>query len=85
MVARRRQNHLWHRRVRSVLPRFPHNFLKPEDRVEGGAQVAIVNPDGSGFEELTAGTDNNAFPSFAPDGKRFVYRTFTKMATVCAS
>ena len=56
---------------------FHEIFMKPADRVEGGAQVAIVNPDGSGFEELTAGNDNNAFPSVAPDGKRFVYRTFT--------
>jgi Tol biopolymer transport system component len=51
-------------------------FLKPEDRVEGGAQVAIVNPDGSGFRELTTGPNTNAFPSMAPDGRRFVYRTF---------
>jgi TolB protein len=51
-------------------------FVKPEDRVNGGAQIAMVNPDGSGFEELTSGKDNNAFPSFAPDGKRFVFRTF---------
>src|SRR5206468_10217565 len=26
-------------------------FLKPEDRAEGGAQIAVVNPDGSGFHE----------------------------------
>jgi len=51
-------------------------FLKPEDRVEGGAQVAMVNPDGSGFRELTSGPNNNAFPSMSPDGRRFVYRTF---------
>ncbi len=55
---------------------FHEVFLKPADRVEGGAQVAIVNPDGTAFEELTTGTGNNAFPSFAPDGKRFVFRTF---------
>ena len=55
---------------------FHEIFLKPADRVEGGAQVAIVNPDGTGFEELTAGSGNNAFPSFAPDGKRFVFRSF---------
>jgi len=55
---------------------FHELFVKPADRVDGGAQVAIVNPDGSGFTELTAGTGNNAFPSFAPDGKRFVFRTF---------
>jgi len=57
---------------------FHSEFLKPGDRVEGGAQIAMVNVDGSGFKELTSGSDNNAFPSFAPDGKRIVYRTFTK-------
>ena len=51
-------------------------FLKPDDRVDGGAQVAIVNRDGSGFRELTSGPNNSGFPSMAPDGKRFVYRTF---------
>jgi Tol biopolymer transport system component len=51
-------------------------FLKPEDRAEGGAQIAIVNPDGSGFREVTRGPNNNGFPSMAPDGKRFVYRSF---------
>ncbi len=51
-------------------------FLKPEDRVEGGAQVAIIKPDGSGFREVTTGPNNNGFPSMAPDGTRFVYRTF---------
>jgi len=57
---------------------FHSQFLKAGDRVEGGAQLAIVNADGSGFQELTSNADNNAFPSFAPDGKRLVYRTFTK-------
>ena len=52
-------------------------FLKPEDRVDGGAQIAIVNPDGTLFQELTAGPNsNNGFPSMSPDGKRFVYRSF---------
>ena len=51
-------------------------FLKPEDRQEGGAQIAMVNPDGSGLRELTSGPNNNGFPSMAPDGRRFVYRTF---------
>lgn len=45
------------------------------DPVNGGAQVAILNADGSGYRELTAGANNNAFASFAPDGKRIVYRT----------
>jgi Tol biopolymer transport system component len=51
-------------------------FLKPADRVEDGAQVAVIRPDGSGFREVTSGANNNGFPSMAPDGKRFVYRTF---------
>jgi TolB protein len=51
-------------------------ILKPEDRAEGGAQIAIINPDGSGFRELTKGPNNNAFPSMAPDGKRVVFRSF---------
>lgn len=57
---------------------FHSQFLKSGERVEGGAQIAMVNADGTGFEELTPGSANDAFPSFAPDGKRFVYRTFSK-------
>jgi TolB protein len=41
-----------------------------------GAQVAMIRPDGSGLREITSGVNNNGFPSYAPDGKRFVYRTF---------
>ena len=57
---------------------FRSEFLKPGDRVEGGAQIAMINADGSGFEELTSGTDNNAFPSYSPDGNRLVFRSFGK-------
>jgi Tol biopolymer transport system component len=55
---------------------FQGQFLKPEDRTEGGAQIGIVNADGTGFRQLTSGANNNGFPSMSPDGKRFVYRTF---------
>ncbi|MCM3879505.1 MAG: hypothetical protein ND807_05315 [Vicinamibacterales bacterium] len=55
---------------------FNSLFLKQSDRAEDGAQIAIINPDGTGFRELTTGPNNSAFPSMAPDGKRFVYRTF---------
>lgn len=55
---------------------FQGLFLKPADRTEGGAQVAIVNADGTGFRQLTSGANNNGFPSMSPDGRRFVYRTF---------
>ena len=57
---------------------FHSEFLNPADRPEGGAKVALVNADGTGFQELTAAEGNNAFPSFAPDGKHFVYRTFSR-------
>jgi Tol biopolymer transport system component len=48
---------------------------KPFDPVNGGAQVALINADGSGFQVVTSGPNNNAFPSFSPDGKHIVYRT----------
>jgi Tol biopolymer transport system component len=48
---------------------------KPIDSINGGAQVAIVNADGSGFHLVTSGNSNNAFASFGPDGKHIVYRT----------
>jgi TolB protein len=49
---------------------------KPGDRTEGGAQIATIRPDGTGYREVTSGANNNGFPSMAPDGKRFVYRSF---------
>jgi Tol biopolymer transport system component len=55
---------------------FHDLFLGRPDRVDGGAQVAIINADGSGFRQLTSGPNNNGFPSMSPDGRRFVYRTF---------
>ena len=32
------------------------------DRVDGGAQIATINADGTGFRELTKGPNNNGFP-----------------------
>jgi Tol biopolymer transport system component len=55
---------------------FHGTFLKPDDRPEGGAQIAMIKPDGSGYREVTSGPSNNSFPSMAPDGKRIVYRSF---------
>jgi TolB protein len=57
---------------------FHRLFLKSGDRVESGAQIAMVKSDGTGFEELTTRGPNNAFPSFAPDGKSVVFRSFEK-------
>jgi Tol biopolymer transport system component len=48
---------------------------KPIDSLNGGAQVGIVNADGTGFHLVTSGNSNNAFASFGPDGKHIVYRT----------
>lgn len=53
---------------------FP-GFGSPLGSVNGGAQVGIVNDDGSGFHLVTSGGNSNEFPSFAPDGKHIVYRT----------
>jgi Tol biopolymer transport system component len=55
---------------------FDARFVKPGQRAETGAQIAVIHPDGSGFREITSGSDNSAFPSMAPDGTRFVYRSF---------
>ena len=51
-------------------------ITNPADRVDGGGQVAVINPDGSEFREVTQGPNNSGFPSVAPDGTRLVYRTF---------
>lgn len=36
----------------------------------------MVQRDGTGLTELTDGQPNAGFPSWAPDGKRFVYRVW---------
>lgn len=55
---------------------FNGSVLKGEDRIEGGAQIAMINADGSGYRELTSGPNNHGFPSMAPDGRRLVLRSF---------
>jgi TolB protein len=55
---------------------FVNRLMTDADRHEGGAQLAIINPDGSGFREITKGVNNNGFPSMSPDGRQMVYRTF---------
>jgi TolB protein len=55
---------------------FHDLFIGKADRVEGGAQIAMINVDGTGFRELTTGPNNNGFPSMSPDATRVVYRTF---------
>jgi Tol biopolymer transport system component len=36
----------------------------------------MINADGTGYQEVTTGPNNNGFPSPSPDGTEFVYRTF---------
>ena len=55
---------------------FVSRIVSHDQRIEGGAQIATIKADGTGFREITSGANNNGFPSMAPDGKRFVYRTF---------
>jgi TolB protein len=38
------------------------------------SQLAIINADGSGLRVLAGAGDHAGFPSWAPDGKRLVYR-----------
>ncbi len=54
---------------------FDAGVKTPVTRLNGGAQVGVINADGSGFHLITSGPNNNAFPSYAPDGTRIVYRT----------
>ena len=39
------------------------------------ADIAVIVTDGKGFRRLTDGKGNSGFPSWAPDGRRLVYRT----------
>ncbi len=55
---------------------FVSRIMSHDDRIEGGAQIAMIDPEGGGFREITSGVNNNGFPSMSPDGKRIVYRTF---------
>ena len=54
---------------------FAIGAKKPVDPVNGGAQIGIVNTDGTGFRKITSGANNNGFASFSPDGQRVAYRT----------
>jgi len=38
------------------------------------AQIALIQPDGSGYREVAEEGVNNGFPSWSPDGKRLVYK-----------
>lgn len=40
------------------------------------AKIMMIKKDGTGLHALTDGTINSGFPSFSPDGKQVVYRTW---------
>ena len=40
------------------------------------AKLMLIKRDGTGLQELTNGTPNAGFPSFSPDGKEIVYRSW---------
>jgi Tol biopolymer transport system component len=54
---------------------FAIGAKKPLEATNGGAQVAMIKADGSGFRKITSGANNNGFAAYSPDGKRIVYRT----------
>ncbi len=54
---------------------FAIGAKKPFEPANGGAQVAMINADGSGLRKITSGANNNGFAAYSPDGKRIVYRT----------
>jgi Tol biopolymer transport system component len=54
---------------------FTAGVKKPMNPTNGGAQIGIINGDGTGYHLVTSGPNNNAFASYAPDGTRIVFRT----------
>ena len=47
-----------------------------QGRRSGTAQIMKVRKDGSDVQELTAGTPNAGFPSWSPNGKEIVFRSW---------
>lgn len=47
-------------------------------RTQAGASILMIKRDGTELTELTSGTPNAGFPSFSPDGKDIVYRSWGK-------
>jgi TolB protein len=41
--------------------------------VMGEREIAIINPDGSGYQTLTSAQRRNLRPSFSPDGRMIVF------------
>ncbi len=44
------------------------------------SQIALIQPDGSGFRVVADDGVNNGFPSWSPDGKRLVYKRGKQLA-----
>ncbi|HXG08737.1 MAG TPA: hypothetical protein VNK04_03020 [Gemmataceae bacterium] len=41
----------------------------------GKVDIALIRPDGTDYQKITADTGNNGFPAFSPDGKQLVFRS----------
>lgn len=49
-----------------------------QGRKTKSAKIMMVKPDGTGLKDITSGTPNAGFPSWSPDGKKIVYRVWSK-------
>ena len=47
-----------------------------QSRKTSPAKIMLIRRDGTGLKALTEGMPNAGFPSFSPDGKRIVYRSW---------
>ncbi len=47
-----------------------------QGRKDGSAKVMVVGRNGGPAEDLTTGKPNSGFPSYSPDGKQVVFRTW---------
>jgi TolB protein len=56
---------------------FQATFGQPMPAAPKHADIATINSDGTGFRLVTHGDGNYGFPSWAPDGRRFVVRALT--------
>jgi Tol biopolymer transport system component len=52
---------------------FARGMPFPKPGSKAAVEIEVIAPDGTQRQALTAQSGSNAFPSFSPDGKRFVF------------